>query len=707
MNKKALTIYATLGLLLLGACASSSLPPSSSSEDVSSSEVTSSSSSSEEPSSSSSSSSETPIVGNELIFARGVSVPELPNFPLVETNIYIDNVLFKFNGAKNYGATANLEAQSSAFKLFNIDSLDKIYSIEVNLYQPKTTNRFTMFAGTSADPAITIIPFTKIGALQYIYDFSGQDYTHFSFLNGVGVMYVSSIKVYFSEDFVYPEGPNTGGSGTVYEPGAQGYYIADAENQTIDPQEYWYQADRFPLPSLGTQKILVVPVIFQDYPMSSGARATRSEEIRRTFFGTSEETAWESVSSYFYKSSYGKLTLTGEVTDFFEAPYTANNFDALTRSTGDYSQYFNPTWQLGDEVVAWYKSLPGSDISQYDNNGDGYVDSLVMIYNNPNKTNANYTRGQNSEFWAYVYWNYANYHAWDDRPVDSNDALPMTYSFISYDFMYEGYGTSNIDAHTYIHETGHLLGISDYYTYTDGDWGAAGALDMQDNNILDHNPYSKLLWQWVTPIVIDGTKEVTTIELSPYQDTGEIILINDGWNGSAFDNYLALEFYTPTGLNEKDSQSAYPGNNIQGFTEAGIKLYHIDSRIGRYNVDGAGNETYMGVVDTLQYGNDHYSYIITSNSSGRTDFPYFKTVHLLESSGLNTFINGNRATNDTLFQEGDTFSPSKHFSAFPIFEIYDKDNLSGKFNSNEDIGYEIEIISITATKAIVEITRIV
>ncbi|HOJ44837.1 MAG TPA: hypothetical protein PK340_02195, partial [Bacilli bacterium] len=92
---------------------------------------------------------------------------------------------------------------------------------------------------------------------------------------------------------------------------------------------------------------------------------------------------------------------------------------------------------------------------------------------------------------------------------------------------------------------------------------------------------------------------------------------------------------------------------------------------------------------------------------GRTDYPYFKTVHLLESSGLNTFINGNRATNDTLFQEGDTFSPSKHFSAFPIFEIYDKDNLSGKFNSNEDIGYEIEIISITATKAIVEITRIV
>ena len=63
---------------------------------------------------------------------------------------------------------------------------------------------------------------------------------------------------------------------------------------------------------------------------------------------------------------------------------------------------------------------------------------------------------------------------------------------MSYDFC-RGLGISSLDkdgdAHTAIHETGHMLGLSDYYaTTTDGDtsYNAVGTYDMMSANFLDH-----------------------------------------------------------------------------------------------------------------------------------------------------------------------------------------------------------------------------
>ena len=42
--------------------------------------------------------------------------------------------------------------------------------------------------------------------------------------------------------------------------------------------------------------------------------------------------------------------------------------------------------------------------------------------------------------------------------------MPYVYCFASMDFMFEGYGKTGLDAHTYIHETGHAMGLNDYYS---------------------------------------------------------------------------------------------------------------------------------------------------------------------------------------------------------------------------------------------------
>ena len=53
------------------------------------------------------------------------------------------------------------------------------------------------------------------------------------------------------------------------------------------------------------------------------------------------------------------------------------------------------------------------------------------------------------------------------------------------------YGYGKVDAHTYIHEMGHMLGLPDYYDYSFKS-SPTGMYDMQDNNVGDHNPFSKM-----------------------------------------------------------------------------------------------------------------------------------------------------------------------------------------------------------------------
>ena len=73
------------------------------------------------------------------------------------------------------------------------------------------------------------------------------------------------------------------------------------------------------LPSIGEQKVLVIPVFFEDYVIASCIEDTDNalDHINTAFFGQSTETWWESVKSYYYESSYGKLDITGQVTSWF------------------------------------------------------------------------------------------------------------------------------------------------------------------------------------------------------------------------------------------------------------------------------------------------------------------------------------------------------------------------------------------------------
>ena len=459
-----------------------------------------------------------------------------------------------------------------------------------------------------------------------------------------------------------------------------GYY--KATTQTLDLHELRKTYVFNDLPSIGDVNILVVPVRFQDSTHVEDKYCTyeeMKENIEVAFFGEDYETGWESLASFYEKSSYNKLHINGEVTDWFTLDLTFLETASLSRR-----EYADPTNYVVREIDKWYKENYG-DTDEFDSNSDGYIDCVWMVYDAPSKNEYGID-------WAYTTW---DYYKFEGPNVES--PIPYAYAWASVDFLYTGkYVDENnnplMDTHTLIHETGHVLGLEDYYDY-DRITGTAGGLDMMDNNVGDHTAYSKYSLGWIEPYVVYDNSEIT---IKPFESSGDAILIKDDWNHSPFDEYLLIEFYTPTGLNEKDSLAKYAGVYPQMFQTNGIKIYHIDSRLGYY--EGPTFKYYTNTIDDNKDGWETSTQLAHSNTGSESCNKDNKLIRLLERGGTN-FLNSKSsfAKDSMLFKEGDIFDPID----FDLVLSEDE-----HFNDGEYINYLIEVVKITDEEATLKFVKI-
>lgn len=431
---------------------------------------------------------------------------------------------------------------------------------------------------------------------------------------------------------------------------------------SFDISELGDSSGSIDLQSMGTQNILVIPVKVRDYP----AKATKAirNDIYDTFFGDPKETGWESLSSYYYKSSYQQLLLQGTVTGWYDCGYTTSQIANLSKSyTGSYSEYYEPTWTLLEEAVNWYKSNYKDGATAFDKNSDGAIDCVWLVYGAPHYTTTN---GLSDDFWAYTYYDYSI----SGKMLNLGSPSGYHYCWASYDFMYEGYGDEGLDAHTFIHETGHALGLDDYYVADEKATNIApmGYVDMMDANVIDHDAYSKFGFGWVKPYLVSGA---CTITLKPSSSTGQCVILptSGGFNGSYADEYMMLEYYTPTDLNKMDSDAAYSGNGVRGFTERGVRIYHVDGRMVTYSNGAYGNYTDTIVTTETAMTTQAHSNTNTYNvSSVNKNYRLIQAIDCTDKRNFDTYnpikARDSIANNGTLFQSGDTFSLSSYSGSF-------------------------------------------
>jgi len=476
-----------------------------------------------------------------------------------------------------------------------------------------------------------------------------------------------------------------------------------------------YGLDKSVLSSTGSPKVLAVPVIFKDslnVDLSSSLQSEIKSNIQKCLFGSSEDTSWESVSSYYKKSSYNKLNIQGEVADCFVTSKTltqymtsANNADDSTVSSDD----------IYEEVYNEYFVTNKYNVSDFDYDNDGVIDSIYLIYYYPQNTISQRSSSwpddvktysqlgcpsdSTSLLWAYVY-----YH--DIYKTLSGYSALSTYCWASYFFMTT---TTNyeIDAHTYIHETGHLLGLNDYYghTLTQNSCSPSGNNIMMDYNVGDHDPVTKMDLGWTSPYVFDSKdaleKDSYQITLSSFAETGDSVIIPVNNNGSSLNEFLIIDFYTPTNLNEKDALAPYPENSIQCINQSGIRIFHVNQNIMKiyWTSNYKYTAEYVDTLDFSTYSEDSYYTMAADNNmyyAYETNTPQIAFVSSQGNTTTNSFLTKNKtATSKDLYQQGDVFSTTN-----PNYTYYGKD---GK---NTKIPFDITIDSITSDYANITLTSV-
>ncbi len=436
------------------------------------------------------------------------------------------------------------------------------------------------------------------------------------------------------------------------------------------------------LSSIGKQKILVIPVEFSDYLANDlkGGAEKALINIHNAFFGKKGATFYESVASYYNKSSYGQLELTGKVSSWFSLNETVQ--DVVNNSYTIKSEY------VLEKAVEWYRKNY-DDIQEFDQDNDGYIDAVWLVSSAPYDE---IKRNENALLWAHTY-NSKSTSKYTDKPYAS------MYSYASYNFLFhapDSKVSEKVDSHVYIHETGHILGLKDYYpeetnSIASNSYYATSRFDMMDANIGDHNAFSKMILNWTTPYVI---KDEGTFELHSFEKTGECIVISPNWENHPLDEYLLLEYYTPTGLQKDDSEVNWTYKNLN---KRGLRVYHVDARLGF--VTNAGNKTHAycedvenGVVDLPQERHTYHLDLANSNTLSET----YQNNLLISLLWASNFENeGRPATNDLLYQKGSTFDDRLHYAEDPFV-----------FHSNKKVPFSFKIDDISKDKITISFYKV-
>ena len=459
----------------------------------------------------------------------------------------------------------------------------------------------------------------EYGDTWYYYDAKdGSHYVDMSYYEAEGG-YVVDVYVYYLTESG-GSGSGSGGSttddvdlitnnGAGLPEGTDGVFNVDftnAENvKDVTDQGYYLDG----CPTTGSPAVLVIPVQFSDSKAEDKGYTT---EALVEAFSQGGKTDYYSVYDYYYISSYGQLTLDITVLDYWFTP----RYDSSYYYSATYD-YYGSEVEIGDQLImnealAYLEGV--MDLSQFDSDDNGIIDSVVLI-NTLDIAEENF-------YWAYRYWNIytdAEGYYYEYDGVSANDYLWASYQFLNESYDANGNVTykdkSVMNTYTFIHEFAHILGVDDYYDTAYVSSPLDGC-DIMDGMVGDHNAFSKFNLGWLTTSRLVTTDTSVTLTLEDFSKNGDTIILANNWDEKlgAYQEYFILVYYTNNGLNAGDTNGY--------FARDGIIVYHVNASLYKEDYDGeiyydiyynntdASSDygTEENLIEFVKSGEDTYTY---------------------------------------------------------------------------------------------------
>lgn len=229
----------------------------------------------------------------------------------------------------------------------------------------------------------------------------------------------------------------------------------------------------------------------------------------RKYFVTSKGSAWQ----YFYDSSNGHYDPQFDVI----GPVTVSKNMAYYGKNNPASDFDNAPWTMVKEACTLVND--SVDFSLYDNDKDGYVDFVYVIYAGYGEADS----GEKNTIWPHSYW-----------LLDAGTTCKLDGKYVD---LYacgnemDYFTQQHTGIGTFCHEFSHVLGLPDLYTTGGQSHKTMGSWDILDygpyNNDMNTPPaysaYERFMMGWLQPRLIVDAENV---ELEELQASNTALLIS-------------------------------------------------------------------------------------------------------------------------------------------------------------------------------------